>query len=229
MLIQIFRSGQPLAVSIIEAVLLVLIMLISLTVHEYSHGRMALALGDKTALMAGRLSLNPIRHLDVIGTLMILIVGFGYAKPVPVNPRNFTKVGYKGGMILVSLAGPLSNFLLALLGMLGLHITLTVWTNSGSDAIAYTLTYLFFLYFTLLNIGLGVFNLIPLPPLDGSRILTVFLPARAQLWFYRYERFIQIGLFALIWLGLIDRPLLAARTLIYNALEWLVTRLPFLL
>ncbi len=231
MLISMLRgfSINP-TMTIIEILLLVPTILIALTVHEYSHGRMALALGDKTALMSGRLSLNPIHHLDPVGALMLLLFGFGYAKPVPVNPRNFTRVGYKAGMALVSLVGPLSNFLLAFIGVLGYHITATIAVNLGvySSNVAY-ITHSFFEVFALLNVGLGVFNLIPLPPLDGSKIFLIFLPAKIQVWCYRYEQYIQIAIFALIWFGMLDTPLYFLRSAIISAFDYIVSLIPFIL
>ena len=215
--------------TIINILLLIPTILISLTFHEYAHGRMALALGDKTALMAGRLTLNPIRHLDPIGALMLLLFGFGYAKPVPINPRNFDRVKYKTGMILVSIAGPLTNFILAFIGVLCIHISTTIAYYLGSSEIVYIVIYIFFLNFSSINIGLGIFNLIPLPPLDGSRILTVFLPAKAQMWFFRYERYIQLAIFALIWFGVLDTPLYFLRSLIFQGFDKLISLIPFLI
>lgn len=221
-------SSNP-RIAIVSMLLLIPTLLISLTVHEYAHGRVALAIGDKTALMAGRLSLNPLHHLDPVGSLMLLLFGFGYARPVPINPRNFDRVSYKTGIMLVSLAGPVSNFILALLGILGLHVLDTVAFYISINEITYLVTGYFFLYFALMNIGLGVFNLIPLPPLDGSRILTIFLPAKAQMWFYRYERYIQLAIFALIFLGYLDTPLLFLREQIFNGMNKLISLIPFLM
>ncbi len=222
------RNGLDPRLAIVEMLLLIPVLLISLTVHEYSHGRAALAIGDKTALMAGRLTLNPLRHLDPVGTLMLLLVGFGYAKPVPINPRNFDKVSYKKGLVIVSLAGPLSNFLLALIGVLGMHIVFAIAASMRVFNVYIELTYTFFSYFAALNVGLGVFNLIPIPPLDGSRILTIFLPAKAQMWFFRYERYIQIIIFILIWRGVLDTPLYFLRSIILTGMDKLVSLIPFL-
>lgn len=235
-----FNDNPRLA--IVTILLMIPTLLIALTVHEYSHGRMALALGDKTALMYGRLSLNPLHHLDPVGALMLLLFGFGFAKPVPVNMRNVTKVNYKLGTILIAIAGPLSNFLLALLGVLGLLVVETISVNSVgatvSAIVAYnlpmgsnlmTVCYYFFLYFSLMNIGLGVFNLIPIPPLDGSRILTVFLPAKAQLWFHRYENIIQLVIFALLFTNILDGFLYTIRSAIFNGMIDLISLLPFII
>ena len=227
--------------AIISILLMVPSLLIALTVHEYAHGRMALALGDKTALMYGRLSLNPLRHLDPIGALMLLLFGFGFAKPVPVNMRNVSKVGYKTGTVLISLAGPVSNLILAFIGVFGLLLTDMVTRNLYQipiSAIMYyglplgsnlaIIIFSFFQYFSLLNIGLAVFNLIPIPPLDGSRILTVFLPGKAQMWFHRYENIIQLVIFAMLWLNVFNGLLIGARSFIFNGMVDILSLLPFL-
>ena len=234
--------GENPRMAIITILMMIPTLLIALTVHEYSHGRMALALGDKTALMSGRLSLNPIHHLDPIGAVMMLLFGFGFAKPVPVNLRNATKVNYKTATILISLAGPLSNFILAFLGVFGLLVTETVSYNTSGATVSAILSYnlpisstivivcyYFFLYFSLMNIGLGDFNLIPIPPLDGSRILTVFLPARLQILFHRYENIIQLVLFALLFTNILDRFLYGIRSIIFNGMMDLISQLPFII
>lgn len=227
--------------AIISIMLMVPSLLIALTVHEYAHGRMALALGDKTALMYGRLSLNPLHHLDPIGALMLLLFGFGFAKPVPVNMRNVSKVSYKTGTVLISLAGPVSNLLLAFIGVFGLLLTNTITQNIYQIPISVIIYYglplgsnlaiiifTFFQYFALLNIGLAVFNLIPIPPLDGSRILTVFLPGKAQMWFHRHENIIQLVLFALLWMNVLNGVLVVARSFIFNGMVNLISLLPFI-
>jgi Zn-dependent protease len=141
-------------------------LIISLTVHEFSHAYVAMKMGDPTAEQKGRLSLNPLVHLDPFGTLMILFFSFGWAKPVPINPYNFKD--YKKGIILSSLAGPISNFLMAILGAF-LYRFIPA-SNLG--------LVLFVQTFIIINIFLGLFNLLPFPPLDGSRLLTVFIPPK---------------------------------------------------
>ncbi len=222
-----FRSNPTHA--IIQLLLTLPCLLIALTVHEYSHGRAALALGDKTALMSGRLSLNPLRHLDPIGTLMMLFFGFGFAKPVPVNLRNCTRVNYKAATVIVSLAGPISNFILAFIGVLGYRAVITIAMNIDGLPTYLYLTWLFFQYFALYNLGLGLFNLIPIPPLDGSRLLTVLLPTKIQMRFYKYENIIQLVVFALLWFGVLDAPLYAARNYVIALFEKAVSLLPFII
>ncbi|MBR3593972.1 MAG: site-2 protease family protein [Clostridia bacterium] len=163
---------------------LMLIFLVS-PLHELSHAGVALALGDKTPKWQGRITLNPMAHIDWIGSLMIILFGFGWAKPVQVNMRNFKYP--KLGMAITALAGPFSNFLVAFIASLFFY---PIYTNIGSlptfwiqviDAL--------YSYFILLNIYIGLFNLIPIPPLDGSRILSAVLPNKYYFQLMQYERY----------------------------------------
>ena len=150
-------------------------IIIGLTFHEYAHGRMAYYLGDKTAYYAGRLTLNPLPHLDPVGFLMLMFFHFGWAKPVPVNPNAFTRIqSRKTGMLLVALAGPLMNFVLATAAMLLLRILSPVLYGEVGN----TLLQLILPLITV-NLVLAIFNLIPIPPLDGSKILAGILPDSA--------------------------------------------------
>lgn len=154
-----------------------------LTIHESSHGLAAWVLGDPTAKREHRLSLNPLRHIDLLGLLMMFFVGFGWAKPVPVDMRYFKKP--KQGMALCALAGPVSNFLFAVLALLPVR-----WMYHNALATELNLwAYQFLVTLVLLNLGLGLFNLIPIPPLDGSKVLFSLLPDRAYLQLMRYERY----------------------------------------
>ena len=166
-----------------------------LTTHETCHGLAAYALGDPIAKRMHRLSLNPLRHIDWMGLLMMVTLGFGWAKPVPVDPRYFRKP--KQGMALTALAGPVSNFLLALVLLVGARIMV--------DHAAYSALnqgILDFLVSTaVLSIGLGLFNLVPIPPLDGAKVLFSLLPDRMYDTMLRYER---IGMFVLWGLVLLD-------------------------
>jgi Zn-dependent protease len=165
------------------------VLVICLTVHEFSHAWVALKMGDPTAEQNGRLSLNPLVHLDLWGTLMILFVHFGWAKPVPINPNNFRD--YKKGIILTSLAGPISNFLMAILGA---FIARFIYPTNNAGLITFIET------FVVLNIVLGLFNLLPFPPLDGSRLITVFIPPKYDHianFLERYGFFFLIGILLL--------------------------------
>lgn len=170
-------------------------VVLCLTVHETAHGFAAYLLGDRTAQKRGRLSLNPLRHVDLVGLALLFTAGFGWAKPVPVDPRYFRDP--KKGMAVTALAGPVSNFLLAAV-LLFVCRWIYIMQAPGSFLVDvfYTL-----LYAAQLSIGLGLFNLIPIPPLDGSKILAVCLPDKAYYFLMRYERY---GMVLLLILSLTD-------------------------
>lgn len=184
--------------------------LVCLTVHELCHGLSAYRLGDPTAKEAGRLTLNPIRHIDPFGLVLMITAGVGWAKPVPVDPRRFKNP--KRGMALTALAGPLSNFLLAWLFLL---LAGGVWRWMDAilwNASNWTITALYYLAQFLMNaavlsVGLGVFNLFPVPPLDGSKVLFSLLPDKIYFTILRYERYVMLFLLAAVWFGLLDKPL----------------------
>ena len=184
--------------------------LLCLTVHELCHGAVAYRLGDPTAKEAGRLTLNPIRHIDPFGLILMITAKVGWAKPVPVDPRHFKKP--KWGMALTALAGPVSNFLLAwvfcLLGGGAMRLLYALfWTAPewGLSAVAYLVQFL--VNAATLSVGLGIFNLLPIPPLDGSKVLFAVLPDRAYNTLLRYERFGMLALLAAVWLGWLSGPL----------------------
>lgn len=183
-------------------------ILLSLTVHEVSHGYAAYKLGDPTAKALGRLDLNPLRHLDPFGTICLLLFGFGWAKPVPINPLHFKHM--KRDTAITAAAGPLSNFLL---GFLGAFLCRAASYLPFSQPV-YILM-LFLSVFSTLNFGLALFNLIPIPPLDGSRILFAFLPTNAYFAVMKYERYIMIGMMILLWSGIVDLPLSGAINFLY--------------
>jgi Zn-dependent protease len=174
-------------------------VLIALTFHEYAHGWMALRLGDHTARLAGRLTLNPIRHLDPIGTLLLFVVGFGWAKPVPVNPLNF-RGDMKQGMMVVSLAGPGANLVLAFAGAVILGVVMGIHGMAGLESPLGSVLQAV----VLVNLILAFFNLLPIPPLDGSKILAGLLPGR-QTWLYSLEQYGIIILLVLVFTGAIGK------------------------
>ena len=188
-------------------------VLLCLVVHEVCHGLAAYWLGDPTAKQSHRLSLNPIHHLDPFGLLMMVVVGFGWAKPVPVDPRYFRKP--KQGMAITALAGPVSNFLLAILFLgIGKVIYLYAPYSDGMNVL-----FSWCLYTVApMSVGMGLFNLIPFPPLDGSKVLAVFLPDGAYGKLMRYERCGILILLALSWLGLGGNALGNAIYSVYTAL-----------
>lgn len=175
--------------------------LICITFHELSHGFVAYRLGDPTAKNAGRLTLNPIKHIDIIGLLMMMVAHVGWAKPVPVDMRYFKEP--KRGMALTALAGPASNFLLALV-ILGTG-SLLYWFGPDSLAVGYIL--LFLCYMAVLSVGLGLFNLIPIPPLDGAKIFYAVLPDKLYRTMLYYERYVRFLVLLLAWFGLFSGPL----------------------
>ena len=166
-------------------------ILLCLVVHEVCHGLAAYWLGDPTAKRSNRLSLNPLHHLDIFGLIMMVTVGFGWAKPVPVNPRYFKRP--KLGMAITALAGPLSNLLLALWLLLGVRVMI-----DGNASMAWIE---FLLDTAVLSLGLGVFNLIPIPPLDGSKIVAALLPDKQYNLLLRYERFGMLIIMLLVVFG----------------------------
>lgn len=203
--------------SLIQLLLRVAAVLFCIVFHEVSHGVAAYMLGDPTAKAQHRLSLNPLRHIDPFGALMMLLVGFGWAKPVPVDMRYFKKP--KSGMALTAIAGPLSNFVLAYVMMLLAYVCLGIFVVNEvpySDATQGILD--FCIMTASLSIGLGVFNLIPFPPLDGSKILGILLPDRIYYKILRYEFAGTIILMALLWLGVLDAPLYAVRSFVSEGL-----------
>ena len=189
--------------SLLAAMVRAAAVLVCLAVHESCHGLAAWTLGDSTAQRLHRLSLNPLRHIDWIGLLMMFAVGFGWAKPVPVDPRYFKNP--KRGMALTALAGPMSNFALALLALVLLRVLMPLLPVAD-----WSLALLgFFLQTSQLSVGLGVFNLIPIPPLDGSKVLAAFLPDRQYYTLMHYERygilvllvlsFLNVGSISIAW------------------------------
>ena len=197
-------------------ILSALAVLIILTIHEYSHGYVAYRLGDSTAKALGRLSLNPLKHLDPFGALCMVLFHFGWAKPVPINPRNFNKP--KRDFALVALAGPLSNLIMAFIfaaAYLGIWVLYTsVDAHTGFLRTVLSNTLLFVYIFHAINIGLGIFNLIPVPPLDGSRILNAILPTRIYFGIMKYERRIYLALIGWLFLGSYASRLLLALPLV---------------
>ena len=178
------------------------ILLLVMPVHEFAHGYVAHLCGDDTAKWHGRLTLNPLKHLDLWGSLMMVAVGIGYAKPVPVVTRNLRN--FKRDMVLVALAGPLSNLLMALLSA---GIFRVCWLFVEDANVLYWLWMVLINIIASVNISLMVFNLLPIPPLDGSRLWSSLLPGR---WFYtleRYSGYITAGLFVLLFTGVLDGPL----------------------
>lgn len=173
----------------------VFIVFCILPIHEFAHAFIADKLGDHTARLQGRMTLNPLAHIDPIGGLMILLVGFGFARAVPVNMRNFKNP--KGGMAVVALAGPVSNLIMATVFTF-FYVLVCRYAYFNLDMGIANALKIFTSYAAVININLAVFNLLPIPPLDGSRIMNAILPDRIYFRIMQYERYIMIGLFVLM-------------------------------
>jgi len=190
------------SISLRNIIMMIPILFIALPVHEFAHGWVAYRMGDPTAKYAGRLTLNPFKHLDLMGVLMMFLVGVGWARPVPVNSTYLKN--RRTGLLLISLAGPLSNLVLAFLGMFiwGLIVKLVnvgiivINSMTMADVLIYGTEFL--QAFIFVNISLAVFNLIPVPPLDGSRILSSVIPEESYYRFARYEQFIGLAFLLLV-------------------------------
>ena len=206
------------------------IILLALTVHEVAHGYAAYKMGDPTARNLGRLTLNPLKHLDPIGTICMIICKFGWAKPVPINPRYFRNP--RKGMALTALAGPVSNLLLGFAGVLRYRILWTIFSGIvvQTEFAYYLLTAIldFCSLFVIYNVSLAVFNMIPIPPFDGSRIFFIFLPPKFYFGIMKYERIIQIVLLVLLWTGALTIPLSRAVNGIVGGMDFIVGLIPFL-
>ena len=203
------------------------IAIISLSVHESAHGYVSYLLGDPTARNLGRITLNPLKHFDVLGFVCMALFRVGWAKPVPVNARSDNNP--RRGMALTAAAGPLSNLLLALIGIFACE---TSWLfmrgmSEGTSMLAVLSTVFNFCYLlSLCNISLAVFNLIPVPPFDGSRILYVFLPPKQYFGIMRYERYIMLAVLVLFAIGAFDIPLSLATDAIFSGMVRLVELIP---
>lgn len=212
----------------------------SFSVHESMHGWTAYKLGDPTARNLGRITLNPLKHLDPIGTVCMIFAHVGWARPVPVNSRNFKKP--KRDMAIVGAAGPLANLALALIHLLLLKIAIAIILPSmktelvdysyalyygsafsGSFAFSVLAMLVYILYLGIvLNVSLAIFNLIPIPPFDGSRIFYVFLPTKWYFWVMKYERIIMLVVLILVWVGALTGPLSLIMGAVINLLLKLV-------
>ena len=205
---------------LLDEVILVAAALLSITVHETCHGLVAYWLGDPTAKRAGRLTLNPIKHIDLMGLVMMVVVKFGWAKPVPVDMRYFRHP--KRGMALTALAGPVSNVILAFLALVLRSILyFFLWKNGETALLSGLIT--FCVYVAVISTGLAVFNLIPVPPLDGSKILFSLLPERLYWKLMQYERYGMMVLVILLLTDKLDMPLLYLRSGLLNALDAIST------
>ena len=198
MLFSLLSSGI-IREAIISLLLMIPVILISLSTNEAAHGYVAYKMGDPTAYNLGRVPLNPLKHIDPMGSLCMLIFGYGWAKPVPINARYFRKPKY--GMAFTAIAGPISNILIGIIGAFLYSVTLFLFSFFAADILTnemltnvLTVLLNFFYYLGFMNFVLAVFNLIPIPPFDGSRFFSLFLPEKTYFSMMKYERYIMIGI-----------------------------------
>lgn len=214
-----YTSAEKLSIILPQIAAVLVIVFLILPLHEWAHGFVAHKLGDDTAKRQGRLIFNPIASIDPIGALFILLFGFGWAKPVPVNPNNFKN--RRVGMALTALAGPVANLLAGLIGAL-----IFAGVVVATDGMGPSWLYYCFNYFVSINVSLAVFNLLPLPPLDGSKIVGAFLSPKMEMQYYKYQRLVIPVVFVLLVSGILRTPLYLAQDACYDGIMWLA-QLPY--
>lgn len=221
MILDMLRGGEPFEL-IITFFSRLFVIFCTMPIHEYAHALIATKLGDSTPKYNGRLTLNPMAHISPMGAIMIFLCGFGYAKPVNVNPRNFKDP--KKGMAFTAIAGPISNLIMGFIAIFISTIFARFYYNNPSTLF---LAIYYFLYFAgVVNVNLAVFNLLPIPPLDGSRILQLLIPAKYYFKFMQYERYVVLIVFVLILSGVLSGPLSYISGLIIG-LFTNIAKLPF--
>lgn len=200
----------------------VLIIFLILPLHECAHAFVAKKMGDNTAYNAGRLTLNPIAHIDIVGAILLVFTGFGWAKPVPINPNNMKNP--RLGISLTALAGPVSNLLAALVAMI-------IWKFiAGLVAMTQTLVYVYYIFyfFIQVNVGLAVFNLIPVPPLDGDKVLSYFTSLNYKIWVHNHQQIIMIIFLVLILTPALSYPLNWLTDIVLKFLDLITAWIPLL-
>lgn len=203
-----------------QVISILFVILCILPLHELAHAWVANKLGDPTAKLEGRLTFNPLASVDPMGALALLLFGFGWAKPVPVDSRYFRKP--KRDMAITALAGPVSNLLAAFVGAVLVAVMEAFSPYNGFTNFVYNVLW----YYVVVNISLAVFNLIPMPPLDGSRIAAAFLSDRAMYTYYRYQNLFVMVMFLLLLSGALSGPLATAQTFFANII-FSLARAPF--
>lgn len=217
------QNGMTLEIALVTIASTLITIFLVMPIHEWAHGFVAYKLGDNTAKYSGRLSLNPLKHIDPLGAASMILFRFGWAKPVPVDPRNFKNP--KLGMALTALAGPTTNLFAALISMIGLYsiyyfsATMVVKDEFAIKMLSFVAAFL--MGFVQINVGLAVFNLLPLPPLDGYRILAAFLPDKFIYKYYQYETYIMFAVFFLLFTNILTGPLYFLQNLVLDAIAQL--------
>lgn len=222
-LIALFRGQGDFFSVVIHVLAILMVIFLVLPFHEWAHAWVASLLGDTSIKYRGRLSLNPLSHIDYMGALCLLLFGFGWAKPVPVDDRNFKNP--KVGMAITALAGPVANIVAGIAGGFIFYGFMYLAPSVVLNKIGYY-AMMFLQYYIVLNCSLAVFNLIPIPPLDGSKIMFAFLPDKAVYKFYQYQQYFTIALFALLWVGVFNIPLNFLESLLLKVIEF-VCSFPF--
>ena len=206
--------------TLIQLVLTIPGVLIAMTFHEFAHAKAADILGDETPRIQGRLNLNPLSHVDPIGFAMLIFAGFGWGRPVQINPNNFDRrMELTKAEAIVAFAGPAMNFILAIVFMI-IYYALITFGSVTNQLMFYVLRIISAI--VIINLGLGVFNLIPLPPLDGSKILMHFLPYSGREWFERYQLYFYIGFIIIFITGIAGDIISPIITGIYNGLDHII-------
>lgn len=214
------------SIDVLQIITKILIIFLVLPIHECAHAWAAHKMGDETAAYSGRLTLNPLAHIDILGALCLLITGFGWAKPVPINPLKFKKQRF--GIAITAAAGPLSNLAVSFIAMIIYRIVLSLPGGSGyflssAGDITGGFVILYILqFFILVNIGLAIFNLIPIPPLDGSKIISYFTSAKLDRWIYEHQLIVNAVFFAVIITGILSKPRNIIGGYVYD-LFWFIT------
>lgn len=197
----------------------IIVLFMCIPIHEFAHAWAATKMGDDTPRYQGRLTLNPMAHLDLWGSLCILFVGFGWGKPVQVNPIRFKK--YRKGMALTAAAGPISNLICALVGVIIYKILVSLYLVNFSTPLYWTA--MIFYYITSINVGLAIFNLIPIYPLDGQKIFAYFASPKVNRFFEMYQNYIAIGFILLVVTGVLDTPIYYFQ----QGMMWVMEKLTF--